>query len=67
MTPLLANLKRGNGGEISEGEVHLATGTLDTNTFEVGFHDFDDDDYDEGEVHLDTNTFEVDFDGSYLF
>ena len=43
MTPLLANLKRGNGGEISEGEVHLATGTLDTNTFEVGLDDFDDD------------------------
>ena len=38
VTPLLTNLKRGNGGEISEGEVHLATGTLDTNTFEVEFH-----------------------------
>ena len=36
VTPLLANLKRGNGEEISEGDVHLATGTLDTNTFEVG-------------------------------
>jgi len=35
VTPLIINLKKANGEEISEGDVHLATGTLDTNTFEV--------------------------------
>ena len=35
MTPLIANLKKLNGGEISAEEIHLATGTMDTNTFEV--------------------------------
>ena len=37
VTPLIANLKKTSGEEISEGDVHLATGTLDTNTFEVVF------------------------------
>ena len=37
VTPLIINLKKANGEEISEGDVHLATGTLDTNTFEVDF------------------------------
>ena len=35
MTPLIANLKKASGEEIREGDVHLATGTLDSNTFEV--------------------------------
>ena len=35
VTPLIANLKKLNGGEISAEEIHLATGTMDTNTFEV--------------------------------
>ena len=35
VTPLIANLKKASDEKISEGDVHLATGTLDTNTFEV--------------------------------